>query len=60
VHAPVFCHVPSLPQICGCCPLHRVAPGAQTPWHVPLTHAWFEQAAPLLFHVPVLSHVCGC
>jgi hypothetical protein len=36
---------------------HSVAAGAQTPWHAPFTHAWFEQAtAPP--HCPSDPHVC--
>jgi hypothetical protein len=38
-------------------PEHLVAPGAQTPWHVPLTQAWLVQATALL-QLPVASHVC--
>jgi hypothetical protein len=55
-----FCHDPAAEQVCGCCPLHWVCPGAQTPWHEPDTHVWSLQALPVLTQAPALLQVCGC
>jgi hypothetical protein len=37
-------------------PEHLVAPGAHTPLHAPVTHAWFEQAGPQLGTVRATPH----
>ena len=39
-------------------PEQRVAAGAQTPVHEPLTHAWLVQLASSI-QLPVPSQVCG-
>jgi hypothetical protein len=57
-HAVPFCHCPFASHVCGVLPLHCFAPGAHTPWHTPLTHAWFWHALPLC-HCPDASHVWG-
>ncbi len=57
---PVFCHVPVVSHVWGCCPLHCVAPGVHTALpQVPLVHT-YGHVAPVLCKVPVLLHVCGC
>jgi hypothetical protein len=57
LHAVPLVHCPPALQVCGVLPLHRVAPGAQTPVHEPLLHRK-GQADPLV-QFPLLSHVCG-
>jgi hypothetical protein len=52
----VACHTPLALHVCGCRPLHCVAPGVQTPVHAPDTHAWFEQAEGEL-HCPLALQV---
>jgi hypothetical protein len=49
---PELCQAPVLSQVCGCWPLHRVAPGVHTPVHEPDTHAW-------LVHADAVPH-CPC
>ena len=57
VHAAPLTQIPAV-HVCGVLPEHCFAPGAQTPVHVPLTHAWFVHAvAPC--HTPLASHVWG-
>lgn len=55
---PMFCQAPAELQLCGCVPLHRVAPGAQAPEHVPPPQT-NGQAEPVLCQAPVASQVCG-
>jgi hypothetical protein len=51
--------VPFAVQVCTPLPEaeHCAAPGAHTPWHAPLTHAWLVQAAAVP-QVPMELHVC--
>jgi hypothetical protein len=59
VHAvPVFCQVPVVSHVCGCCPLHCIVPGVQVPVHAPATHA-NGHVAPVLTQLPLVSHACG-
>jgi hypothetical protein len=57
--APLFCQVPVLSQVCGCDPVHWVAPGVQLPVQVPLWQT-YAHVDPVFPHVPVLLHVWGC
>jgi hypothetical protein len=59
VHAgPMFCQVPVASQVCGCCPLHCVAPGVHVPPQAPPTHT-YAQTDPEFCQVPDESQVCG-
>ena len=39
-----FVQAPFASHVCGVRPLHCFAPGAHTPVHAPVTHAWFAHA----------------
>jgi hypothetical protein len=59
--APVFCQVPVLSQVCGCCPVHCLFPGVQVPLQVPVVPLQtLGQAVPVFCQAPVVSQVCGC
>lgn len=53
---PLLCQAPLELHVWGCCPLHCVVPGTQTPVHAPATQAWpvHADAVP---HWPVESQV---
>jgi hypothetical protein len=56
-HAVEFCHVPVPSQVCGCWPMHCLAPGLHVPEHCPPAHT-LVQTVPFV-QAPLASHVCG-
>ena len=49
--------LPVLSHVSGCKPLHRLAPGMQTPVQVPALHTLVQSE--LLTHAPAALQVCG-
>jgi hypothetical protein len=49
-------HAPAVEQV-SIPPEHCVAPGLQTPWHIPIEHAWFPHEVTVELQWPVASQV---
>jgi hypothetical protein len=55
---PALVQLPLESHVCGCWPLHCLAPGVHVPVHAPPTHAK-AHVVPMLCQFPVVSHACG-